>query len=353
MLLPGPSVQPHLPSTHQIPGLWELQTQLECSPSYLACSKETVPTSPKVPQPLDFNNGTFFTELALASHRGPYDQEYLSFSTSTVACITQGSAGAAWGQRDTHSPVQTPVGVHSTLQCTDSAFRSDAITVSLGTMTPFHSLKRRLKIQIRRTHNAQPEQQAPVFAIAFELPVCCASHSSGLMPTEEFENCLDASPASSHELLGKSGHGNSKASISWAITAEDGANGQQKPFALEDTICPNNNQLLLDEQGNDCKSKALSRQHDNTQESTDNTESSSDCSETGAEVSEEKTTKQDLVLTARNWIHIRQDLLRSKVGDDGNNTGNGHSVGCLMRRETMATPEQSPLLSAPQLSSPL
>lgn len=45
-------------------------------------------------------------------------------------------------------------------------------------------------------------------------------------------------------------------------------------------------------------------------------------------------------------------LLQSKVGDNGS-AGHGQSVGCLMRRETMATPEQSPMLSAPQLSSSL
>lgn len=45
-------------------------------------------------------------------------------------------------------------------------------------------------------------------------------------------------------------------------------------------------------------------------------------------------------------------LLQSKVGDHSS-AGHGQSVGCFMRRETTATPEQSPLLSAPQLSSPL
>lgn len=45
---------------------------------------------------------------------------------------------------------------------------------------------------------------------------------------KSFENLLNALSVCSHELLGKSGHGNSRASIAWAITAEDGANSEQK-----------------------------------------------------------------------------------------------------------------------------
>lgn len=74
-------------------------------------------------------------------------------------------------------------------------------------------------------------------------------------------------------------------------------------------------------------------------------------------VSEEKTAKQDLVLMAGSWIYKKQELkaqqvlLQPEVGDNGS-AGHGQSVGCFMRCESMATPEQSPL-SPPQLSSTL
>lgn len=63
------------------------------------------------------------------------------------------------------------------------------------------------------------------------------------------------------------------------------------------------------------------------------------------------------MLMAGSWIYKKQELkarqvlLQPEVGDNGR-AGHGQSVGCFMRRESLATPEQS-ALSAPQLSSTL